>query len=128
MLFQFLLTKFFKSELFSCLQKVDEVTNWKISPIARFIEDVGKQRRIFLSLSKLECIRQEDIHYLHQEPISDCFWHFQRNEVNAPKFEETRIHFKSDGFAAFAIVNTNAPEVEHRDCEKTVDESGANCL
>ena len=34
LLFQFLLTKFSKSELFSCLQKVDQVTNHCKGPIA----------------------------------------------------------------------------------------------
>ena len=33
MLFQFLLTKFFKSWLFSCLKKVDHVTNYCKRPI-----------------------------------------------------------------------------------------------
>ena len=35
-------------------------------------------------------------------------WHFRRIGINATKFEKTRIHFKSDVFAAVALVDTKA--------------------
>ena len=31
--------------------------------------------------------------------------HFQRNGINAKKFEKTLIHFKSDVFAAVSVVD-----------------------
>ena len=36
-------------------------------------------------------------------------WHFQRIGINATKFDETRIYFKSDDFAAVAVVDAKAP-------------------
>ena len=35
--------------------------------------------------------------------------HFQRNGINAIKYEETRIHFKNGVFAAFAVVDAKSP-------------------
>ena len=32
-------------------------------------------------------------------------WHFQEIGISATKFEKARIHFKSDVFAAVAVVN-----------------------
>ena len=34
---------------------------------------------------------------------------FQRTGINATKFEKTLINFKSDVFAAFAVVDANTP-------------------
>ena len=50
------------------------------------MENVNKERRIFVSLSKLESHPQE---------------------INSR--EKTRIHFKSDVFAAVAVVDAKAP-------------------
>ena len=36
--------------------------------------------------------------------------HFQRIGINAKKFEKTPIHFKSDVFAAVAVVDTKTPK------------------
>ena len=36
-------------------------------------------------------------------------WHFWRIGINATKFEKTRIHLKSDVFAAVAVVDLKAP-------------------
>ena len=36
-------------------------------------------------------------------------WHFQQIGINATKIEKTGIHFKSDVFAAVAVVDTKAP-------------------
>ena len=68
-------------------------------PNSPFMEDViNKQQRIFLSLSKLECGPQE----INSREI--C--HFQQFGISATKFKKTRlIHFKSDVFAAFAVVD-----------------------
>ena len=35
--------------------------------------------------------------------------HFQEIEINATKFQETRIHFKSDVFATVAAADAKAP-------------------
>ena len=56
------------------------------------MEDVNKRRRIFLSLSKLECGPQE---INSREYI--CL-HLKFSE----RLKKTRIHFKSDVFAAVA--------------------------
>ena len=55
-------------------------------PNFTFMENVNKERRIFVSLSKLESHPQE---------------------INSR--EKTRIHFKSDVFAAVAVVDAKAP-------------------
>ena len=72
-------------------------------PNSTFMEDViNKQQRIFLSLSKLECGPQE----INSREI----WHFQQFGISATKFKKTRlIHFKSDVFAAFAVVDAKTP-------------------
>ena len=59
--------------------------------------NINKRLRSFLSLSKLEYGRQE----INSKEI--------RVGINATKFEKTRIHFKSDFFAAVAVVDANAP-------------------
>ena len=68
--------------------------------------DVNKQRRISFTLSKLECGPQEincrEIHYI-------C--HFQQIGINATKIEKTGIHFKTDVFAAVAVVDAKAPYI-----------------
>ena len=46
-------------------------------------------------------------------------WHFQRIRINTTKFEETRIHFKSDVFGAVTVVGAKAPQAE---CEVVVNE------
>ena len=55
--------------------------------------NVNKRLRSFRSLSKLEYGRQE----INSKEI--------RVGINATKFEKTRIHFKSDFFAAVAVVD-----------------------
>ena len=76
------------------------------------MEDVNKRRRISFFLSKLECGPQEStpVKFAHT-----C--HFQQIGINATKIELTRvigswltgIHFKTDGFAAVAVVDAKAP-------------------
>ena len=66
-------------------------TTWKCL-IASFMEDVNKRWQIFLSVSKLEWGLQE----FNSMEICLHYWHFQRIRINTTKFEETRIHFKSD--------------------------------
>ena len=36
-------------------------------------------------------------------------WHFDRIEINARKFEKTRVQFKSDVFAVVAVVDAKVP-------------------
>ena len=36
-------------------------------------------------------------------------WHFQQIGINATKIEKTGIHFKTDVFAAVAVVDAKAP-------------------
>ena len=64
------------------------------------MEDVNKRRRISFSLSKLECGPQE---------INSYTCHFQQIGINATKIEKTGIHFKTDVFAAVAVVDAKAP-------------------
>ena len=68
------------------------------------MEDVNKRRRISFSLSKLECGPQE----INSMEIR-LHLHFQQTGTNATKIEKTGIHFKSDGFAAVAVVDAKAP-------------------
>ena len=70
------------------------------------MEDVNKRRRIFLSLSKLECSPQE----LHTN--SPSLTHFQWIWIKVTKFEAL-THFKSDVFAAVAVVDA-ARQVSER--------------
>ena len=59
------------------------------------MEDVNKRQRIFLSLSNLSVVPKKST------PGKFAFiWHFQQSGINATKFEKTRVHFKSDVFAA----------------------------
>ena len=50
------------------------------------------RRRIFLSLSKLECLRSPR----NQLPKFAYIWHFRRIGINATKFEKPPIPFKGD--------------------------------
>ena len=67
------------------------------------MEDVNKPRRIFLSPSKLECgsqkISSREIR-LHLKFSVD--W-------NQPRSQATKFKFKSDVFAAVAVVDAKAP-------------------
>ena len=68
------------------------------------MEDVNKWRRISFSLSKLECGPQEST------PGKFAYTcHFQQIGINAIKIEKTGIHFKTDIFAAVAVVDAKAP-------------------
>ena len=64
------------------------------------MEDVNKRRRTPFSLSKLESGPQEINSSLHL-PFSTNW------KKNPTKFEKTRIYFKSDVFAAVAVVDAN---------------------
>ena len=69
------------------------------------MEDVIKRRRISFSLSKLECGPQEK-----STPGKFAYTcHFQQIGINAIKIEKTGIHFKTDVFAAVAVVDAKAP-------------------
>ena len=67
------------------------IKTWKCL-IFCFMEDVNKRRRIFLSLSKLECGPQE----INSREYR-CL-HLKFSE----RLKKTRFHFKSDVFAAVA--------------------------
>ena len=62
------------------------------------MEDVNKRRRISFSLSKRECGPRE----INSKEI-------QQIGINATKIEKTGIHFKTDVFAAVAVVDAKAP-------------------
>ena len=64
------------------------------------MEDVNKGRRISFSFSKLECGPQE----INSREIR-VHLPFSANWKNATKIEETEIRFKSDVFAAVAVVD-----------------------
>ena len=67
------------------------------------MEDVNKRRRISFSLSKLECGPQE----INSREIR-LHYHFKQIGINATKIEKTGIHFKTDIFAAVAVVDAKA--------------------
>ena len=69
---------------------------------ASFTEDVNKVQIISFSLSK--CIPQE-INFIEIGLV--C--HFQQIGINATKFLQTGIHFKSDVFTAVAVVDAKVP-------------------
>ena len=69
------------------------------------MEDVNKRRRISFSLSELECGPQE---INSREIRLQC--HFQQIGINATKIEKTGIRFKTDVFAAVAVVDDKAPK------------------
>ena len=64
------------------------------------MEDINKRRRISFSLSRLQCGPPGKFAYT-------C--HFQQIGINATKIEKTGIHFKTDVFAAVAIIDAKAP-------------------
>ena len=68
------------------------------------MEDENKRRRISFSLSKLECGLKKSTpgKFAHT-----C--HFLQIGLNATKIEKTEIHFKTDVFAAVAVVDAKAP-------------------
>ena len=68
------------------------------------MEDVNKRRRISFSLSKLECGPQE----INSREIRLHLGNFQQIGINAIKIEKTGIHFKTDVFAAVAVVDAKA--------------------
>ena len=68
------------------------------------MEDVNKRRRISFSLSKLKCGPQE----INSREIR-LRYHFKQIGINATKIEKTGIHFKTDIFAAVAVVDAKAP-------------------
>ena len=69
------------------------------------MEDVNKQRRISISLSKLECGAQE----INSREIR-LHLPFSANWNKRDKdWKKKGIHFKTDVFAAVAIVDAKAP-------------------
>ena len=74
------------------------------------MQDVNKRRRISFSLSKLECgpleINSREIR-LHLP--------FSANWNKRDKVWKTGIHFKTDVFAAVAVVDAKAPWCNHGD-------------
>ena len=77
---------------------------WKCL-LSRFMENVNKRRRNFFSLSKLESGPQE----INSKEIRPHSTFSVPIGISATKFEKTRIHFKSDFFAAVAVVDAKAP-------------------
>ena len=69
------------------------------------MEDVNKRRRISFSLSKLECGPQE----INSREIRLHLPYFQQIGIKATKIEKTGIRFKTDVFAAVAVVDAKAP-------------------
>ena len=69
------------------------------------MEDVNKRWRISFSLSELECGPQE----INSREIRLHLGNFQQIGINAIKIEKTGIHFKTDVFAAVAVVDAKAP-------------------
>ena len=67
------------------------------------MEDVNKRRRIFFSLSKLECAPQE----INSREIR-LHLSFSANWNKRAKIEKTGIHFKTEVFAAVAVVDAKA--------------------
>ena len=63
------------------------------------------RRRMSFSLSKLECSPQE----INSREIRLYLGHFEQIGINATKTEKTGIHFKTDVFAAVAVVDAKAP-------------------
>ena len=68
------------------------------------MEDVNKGRQISFSLSKLESGPQE----INSREIR-LHLPFSPTGINATKIERTGIHFKTDVFAAVAVVDAKAP-------------------
>ena len=69
------------------------------------MDDVNKRRRISFSLSKL-------LSAVLKKSTPEKFaytCHFQQTGIHATKIEKTGIHFKTDVFAAVAVVDAKAP-------------------
>ena len=87
------------------------------------MEDVNKPRQIFLFLSKLECCSQE----INSREFAYLL-HFRQIGLNATKLEKlARIHFSCDVFAAFAVVDANAP-TEIKRCVKVMQLHRIRCV
>ena len=70
------------------------------------MEDVNKRRRISFSLLNLSAVLKKST------PGKFAYTsHFQQIGKNATKIEKTGIHFKTDVFAAVAVVDAKAPLV-----------------
>ena len=69
------------------------------------MEDVKKRRRISFSLSKLECGPQE----ISSREIRIHLPFSANWNKNATKIEKAGIRFKTDVFAAVAVVDAKAP-------------------
>ena len=68
------------------------------------MEDVKKRRRISFSLSNLSAVLKKS------NPGKFAYTcNFQQIGINASKIEKTGIHFKTDVFAAVAVVDAKAP-------------------
>ena len=68
------------------------------------MEDVNKRRRISFSLLNLSAVLKKST------PGKFAYTcHFQQIGINATKIEKTGIHFKTDVFAAVAVVDAKAP-------------------
>lgn len=87
LLFQFLLIKFSKSKLFSCIQKVDQMTNYCKRPLDKFTEHTLK---IALSLRSRCCIES------FGNSLADCSSSFQSRsyaQKNINKFTRTVLNY-----------------------------------
>ena len=77
------------------------------------MDDVNKRRRISFSLSKLECGPQE----INSREIRQHL-PFSANWNTRDKDWKTGIHFKTDVFAAVAVVDAKAPSWRRRQQER----------
>ena len=68
------------------------------------MEDVNERRRILFPSLKLSVLLKKST------PGKFAYiCHFQQIGINATKIEKTGIHFKTNVFAAVAVVNAKAP-------------------
>ena len=64
---------------------------------------VNKRKRIFFLFQNLSVVPKKS------KPGKFAYiWHFQETGISVIQFEKTRIHFKSDFFAAVAVVDAKA--------------------
>ena len=68
------------------------------------MEDVDKRRRISFPPLNLSAVLKKST---QGKFAYTC--HFQQIRINATKIEKTGIHFKTDVFAAVAVVDAKAP-------------------
>ena len=87
------------------------------------MEDVNKRRRIFFSLSKLECAPQE----INSREIR-LHLSFSANWNKRAKIEKTGIHFKTDVFAAVAVVDAKAAYLRYIVIRQKQNILGANWI